>query len=429
MEELRLVPTPAADPAEPDPAPAPPPAPEPLPRAPKHRSPGDDAVGRLIVSCVKSAIDCGASDLLFEPSEEGLSLRLRLDGIAVQAMAHVSDSPDFERTLTNRLKTMADLVVTDGPGRQAGSFSILVDRRPVFVRCTVVPTAHGDAVALRAVAGATWPQTVEELGPETTAAFHRALSLPSGLVVVAGPPGSGKTTTAYAALRRLDAPGKLIVTLEDPVEVDLPGIDQVVVNARDKPTVSDALQSALRANPDVLFVGEIRDAETARAAVDAASSGVLVLSTTLAKDAAAAVGRIADHGVPRERLAGVLRCVLGQRLARGLCAHCRTEAAPDEGARAYVAAVDGEPVPLVLHTRRGCPACGTIGFAGRVLYGELLTFDRELRSVVASGSSDDLAAAAAARGMKPLAADGMRLVRSGATTLDEIVRTGGDLLS
>jgi len=428
MEELRLVPTPAAEPAEPAPAPAP--APEPLPRASKHRSPGDDAVGRLIVSCLKSAIDCGASDLLFEPSEEGLSLRFRVDGIAVQTMAHVSDSPDFERTLTNRLKTMADLVVTEGPGRQAGSFSILVDRRPVFVRCTVVPTAHGDAVAVRAVDGSAWPQTYDALGlgQDTAASFHRALSLPSGLVVVAGPPGSGKTTTAYTALRQLNAPEKVVVTLEDPVEVDLPAVDQVAVNGRDKPTVADAIHSVLRANPAVVFVGEIRDAETARAAFDAASSGVLVLTTTLAKDAASAVARIADHGVPRERLAAVLRCVLAQRLVRMLCAHCRSESAPDEGARAFVAAVDGEPVPLVLHGPRGCPACGSAGYRGRVLYAELLAFDRELRAVVASGSSDDLAAAAAAKGVTPLAADGMGLVRSGVTTLDEIVRTGGDLI-
>ncbi|HUJ91930.1 MAG TPA: ATPase, T2SS/T4P/T4SS family [Gaiellaceae bacterium] len=426
MEELRLVPTPehaaAVEPVAP--------TPEPQPRSPRHRSVGDDPIGRLIVSALKDAVDKGASDLLFEPSERGLVLRLRIDGHAQATIDGTTNPTDLERTVTSRLKTMADLVITDGPGRQTGSFSVLVDGRPVFVRCTVVPTAHGDAVALRVVDGSAPPPSVDALGlpQDAVVSFLGALSLPSGLVVVAGPPGSGKTTTAYAALSQLFAPERVIVTLEDPAEVDLLGIDQVAVNGRDRPTVADALQSALRANPEVLFVGEIRDAETARAAVDAASSGVLVLSTTLAKDAAAAVARIADHGVPRERLAAALRCVLAQRLTRKLCAHCRSEAAPDEGARAFIAAADGGPVPLVLHRRHGCPACEQTGYKGRALYGELLTFDRELRSVVASGSSDELVAAAAARGVKTLAADGMRLVRSGATTLDEIVRTGGDLL-
>jgi len=428
MEELRLVPPPAAEPAAS--APEPEPQPQPQPRSPKLRSPGDDTVGRLIVACVKNAVDEGASDLVFEPTDDGLSLRVRTDGVARPAMARVSDSPEFDRTLTNRLKTMADLVVTDGPGRQAGSFPILVDGRPVFVRCTVVPTSHGDAVSLRIVDSSKRTPAFDELGlgQETAATFLRALSLPSGLVVVAGPPGSGKTTTAYTALGHLSTPEKVVVTLEDPVEVDLPGIDQVVVNGRDKPTVPDALQSALRANPEVLLVGEIRDAETARAAVDAAASGVLVLATTLAKDAASAVVRIAEHGVPRERLAGVLRCVLAQRLARRLCAACRREIAPDDGVRAFVAAADGEPVPLVLHAHLGCPSCMQTGYRSRAPYAEIMAFDRELRSVAASGSSDELVAAALARGMRPLAADGMRLVRAGVTTVDEIVRTGGDLL-
>lgn len=428
MEELRLVPAPAA---EPEPAPpAPEPEPEPQPRAPKHRSPGDDAVGRLIVACVKDAVDNRASDLLFEPTDDGLALRVRVDGNAYPAMGRVSESPEFERTLTNRLKTMADLVVTDGPGRQTGSFPILVDGRPIFVRCAVIPTSHGDAVALRVADSSKRSWTVDELGlaRETAEAYLRALSLPSGLVVVAGPPGSGKTTTAYTALGPHNRPERIIATLEDPVEVDLPGIDQVAVNGRDKPTVPDGLQSVLRANPEVLLVGEIRDAETARAAVDAAASGVLVLATTLAKDAASAVARITDHGVARERLAGVLRCVLAQRLARSLCPDCRQEVAPDDRTRAFVAATDGEPVPLVLHGSLGCPSCAHAGYRGRALYAELMAFDRELRSVVASGSGDELAAAAVARGMRPLAADAMRLVRTGVTTVDEILRTAGDLL-
>ena len=430
MEELRLVPAPADEPAAAAPAPELEVELEPQPRASKHRSPGDDGVGRLIVSCLKDAVDAGASDLLFEPTDEGLSVRVRIDGVAQYSVVRVSDSPDFDRTLTNRLKTMADLVVTDGPGRQAGSFPILVDGRPVFVRCTVVPTSHGEAVALRIVDGAKRTRTYGELGlaQDTAEAFFRAHSLPSGLIVVAGPPGSGKTTTAYAALDELYAPARMFATLEDPVEVDLPGIDQIVVNGRDKPTVADALQSALRANPDVLLVGEIRDAETARAAVDAAAGGVLVLATTLAKDASSAVARIADHGVPRERLAGVLRCVLAQRLARRLCADCRREVAADDGLRAFVAAADGEPVPRVLHGHLGCPSCMQTGYRGRALYAELMAFDRELRGVVGSGAGDELAAAAVARGMRPLAADGMRLVRGGVTAVDEIVRTGGDLL-
>jgi len=393
---------------------------------PKHRSPGDDPVGRIFVSLLADAVEEGASDLVFEPSDDALSVRLRIDGIAREIQRI---PPDIGRTLTNRLKTMADLVVTDGPGRQSGSFPMF-HLHPIFVRCTVVPTSQGDAVALRIVDDSKRPRTVAELGlaQDTAATFLRALSLPSGLVVVAGPPGSGKTTTAYAALDQLSMPEKVILTIEDPVDVDFPGVDQVAVNGRDKPTVPDALQTVLRANPEVLLVGEIRDAETARAAVDAAAGGVLVLATTLAKDAASAVARIADHGVPRERLAGVLRCVLAQRLARRLCADCRREVAADDGLRAFVAAADGEPVPLVLHGHLGCPSCGHSGYRGRALYTELMAFDRELRGVVASRSNDELAAAAAARGMRPLAVEGMRLVRTGVTTVDEIVRTGGDLL-
>jgi type II secretory ATPase GspE/PulE/Tfp pilus assembly ATPase PilB-like protein len=384
-------------------------------------------VTELITAAIEGALDERASDIHFDPQDDALVQRMRVDGV----MQEVQRIPKpLGHSLTSRLKSMATLVAAERRMPQTGSIAVLVRGEQHHLRCTVIPTVHGEHVALRFVPAAERPQPLPELGlaadAEETLAF--ALARTSGLVLVVGPPGSGKTTTAYAVLARLNTPTRILMTLEDPVERTLPGVDHIAVNGAGSPTFAQAQRAVLRAAPHVLLIGEIRDQETARAAVEAALSGVLVIATMLATDAASSIARIAELGVERDLIANAVRCVVAQRLVRTLCTQCREHYVADEDVRALVGGSSGDAVPLQLYRSRGCRQCLQTGFVGRAAVFEVMSVDEDRRDVVRTGTTDEIATAAAGvQAMPPLGRNAMQLVRSGATSLDEALAAVSDL--
>lgn len=392
-----------------------------------HVSDPSADLDELISLAIEDAVDDRASDVHFDPQDDALVVRVRVDGV-VSERRRIPKK--LERSVTSRLKTMAGLVAAERRLPQTGSIAVLVRGEQRQLRCTVIPTVHGEHVALRFVRADELPPPLPELGlgPAAEEMLAFALARTSGLVVVAGPPGSGKTTTAHALLNRLNTPERIVMTLEDPIERTLPGIDHVAVNGPGRPTFAEAQRAVLRAAPDALLIGEIRDAETARAAVEAALSGVLVISTLLATDAASSVARLAELGVERDLIAGAVHCVVAQRLVRTLCTHCRERYEADQDVRALVGGSASDTVTLHLYRSRGCPHCGDVGFVGRASVFEVMPVDEDLRGVVRTGTTDEIAAAAGRQGMPLLARNAMELVRSGATSLEEALDAVSDLL-
>ncbi len=305
---------------------------------------------------------------------------------------------------------MAQLDIAEKRLPQDGRIALRVAGRPIDIRVSTVPTGHGERVVMRLLDKQAGRLRLETLGmaPGVLAPLDNLIRQPHGIVLVTGPTGSGKTTTLYAALARLDASTSNILTVEDPVEYDLPGISQIQVNARIDMTFAVALRAILRQDPDIIMIGEIRDLETAQIAVQASLTGHLVLATLHTNDAVSAVTRLVDMGVEPFLLASSMLGVLAQRLVRRLCTHCRVE--EDGGWRAV-----------------GCPACNQTGYSGRTGIHELFVIDDEIRRLVHQGRAEqDLREAARAAGMRSMREDGERWIASGSTTLEEILRVTRD---
>lgn len=373
---------------------------------------------RLLDELVEAAVDRGASDIHLEPERDQLRLRLRLDG---QLTPYRALAPDLAVALLARLKVLARLDVAERRLPQDGRCRLAVRGRPVDLRVSILPTLFGEGAVLRVLDKAAQARDLGALGLPAAVAvgLGRLVAQPHGLVLVAGPTGSGKTTTLYALLGALLDGSRKVVTVEDPVEFDLPGVTQIQVNHGIGLDFARILRSVLRHDPDVLMVGEVRDGETARTAVQAALTGHLVLATVHANGAVESVARMVDMGVEPYLLAGVLRGALSQRLVRKLCPHCRVR----------------EPVPASLRGRvgladwyrpAGCDACRGRGHAGRVPMAELLLADPGFCRAVAEGAGpDDLRAAAAAAGFRDLRAEGLAQVAAGTVGYAELVAALG----
>jgi type IV pilus assembly protein PilB len=379
---------------------------------------------KLVNSLIARAIDEGASDLHFEPQATELVVRTRVDGV-MRRMTAIAKA--MQPAVTSRLKIMGELDIAEKRAPQDGRITIRINGHSMDLRIAVLPTTHGEQIVLRIMSRAGTRLGLEQLGmsPESEASFSRAIHQPYGAVIACGPTGSGKTTTLYAALDMLNDEDRVLTTIEDPVEHQTPGINQIEVNPKSGLTFSRGLRTILRSDPDVLLVGEVRDEETARIAIQAAMTGHLVLTTLHTHNAASSIARLADMGVEPSLLATSINCIVAQRLARRLCLHCREAYWPGEHERAELG-LPPDNSEVFVYRAVGCVECAATGYAGRVALYEVMEMKGELRRLVGSASTDDIFAVAVEQGMKTLRQDGIRLCLAGVSSLDEIRRVTGD---
>jgi len=398
----------------------------PAPDAASRAATSAPAIDR-VNSLISRAIDEGASDLHFEPEAEFLAVRARIDGVMRQfATIHQNLQP----SVTSRLKIMAELDIAERRAPQDGRMSIRYGGHPMDIRVAVLPTTHGEQIVLRILNRPGSRLGLTELGmsPDAEERFARAIRQPYGAVLAVGPTGSGKTTTLYAALDILNQADRVLMTIEDPVEYQMPSINQIEVNFKSGLTFARGLRTILRSDPDVLLVGEIRDEETARTAIQAAMTGHLVLTTLHTHNAASSIARLVDMGAEPNLLATSINCIVAQRLARRLCEACREAYWPNaEDLEELGRAEPSED--LWLYRPVGCVHCGGTGFKGRVALYEVMTVQGRMRRLIETGSTDEIFAEAVAQGMTTLRQDGLRLALAGVSSLDEVRRVTGDRLS
>ncbi len=360
----------------------------------------DDApIIRMLNALLTQAARDGASDIHIEPYERQSSVRFRVDGTLREV---VQPNRALHAALISRLKIMAELDIAEKRLPQDGRISLRIGTRAVDVRVSTLPSAHGERAVLRLLDKSESKLSLESVGMtgETLRRFLHLLAQPHGIILVTGPTGSGKTTTLYAGLSRLDAGASNIMTVEDPIEYELPGVGQTQVNAKIDLDFAKALRAILRQDPDVIMIGEIRDYETAQIAIQASLTGHLVLATLHTNDAASAVNRLIDMGVEPFLLSSSLLGVLAQRLVRKLCIHCKGP---------------------------GCDHCGHTGYQGRTGVFELMVADDAIRAQIHNRAAEaDIRNAALASGMTLMRDDGERLVREGVTSREELVRVTRD---
>ena len=382
---------------------------------------------RLVNSIIFQAAEDGASDIHFEPQEDSLVVRLRIDGV----LHEVQRIPKrMMAGVTTRLKVLAKLDIAERRKPQDGRISLnaAAAGRMMDIRVATLPTVEGEAVVMRLLDKSKRAPTLTELGlsDDMRAKMEAMIRRPTGAILVTGPTGSGKSTTLYAALTEINRPEINIITVEDPVEFRLGGVNQVQINQRAGLTFAAALRSILRSDPDVVMVGEIRDGETAKISIEAALTGHLVLSTLHTNDAPGAITRLNEMGVEPFLTGSAVSAVLAQRLARKLCTHCCEMYTPstDEMIKARVspevaAAADG----VVFYRKKGCPRCGQTGYKGRIGVYQLLVMSENLESLAASKASrEELERAAIEEGMRTLWDDGLAKVAAGLTSLEELAR-------
>jgi type IV pilus assembly protein PilB len=395
--------------------------------APDTRDPVLDApVAKLVDAMICEAVRQGASDVHAEPEEGATVVRYRVDGVLREVMRLPGSAGS---SLVRRAKIFARLDVTDPLHPQDGRASIKVDGQQVDLRVSTVPIARrGEKVVIRILDKTNLRSTIDELGlsERERLLLTRLLGFREGLLLVTGPTGSGKTTTLYAAINQLRTGRVNIVTVEDPVEYDLAGVSQIQVNEAQGLTFASALRSVLRQDPDIVLVGEVRDVETAKTAIQAGLSGHFVLSTLHTNDAPSAVVRLRDMGVDSFKVASVLRGVLAQRLVRRVCPHCATPLALEE------LPVDARPAPdwpgtPDLRKANGCKKCGGTGYRGRLGVVEIMPVDEAVSRLIDSGATPDVIAQQARKvGMQSLWESGLDRMWQGHTTLEELVRVLGE---
>jgi general secretion pathway protein E len=369
----------------------------------------DDApIIRMLNALLTQAALDGASDIHIEPYERHSAVRFRVDGTLREV---VQPNRALHAALISRLKIMAELDISEKRLPQDGRISLRIGTRAVDVRVSTLPSAHGERAVLRLLDKSESKLNLEAVGMQgdVLERFKHLLTQPHGIILVTGPTGSGKTTTLYAGLQRLDASTLNIMTVEDPIEYELPGVGQTQINAKIDLDFAKALRAILRQDPDVIMIGEIRDFETAQIAIQASLTGHLVLATLHTNDASSAVTRLTDMGVEPFLLSSSLLGVLAQRLVRRLCTHCRRQ---DEAGRWHAV---------------GCDHCGHTGYKGRTGIYELLVTDDTIRSLIHNRSAESqIFVAAEAAGLRPMREDGHRLIEAGITTEAEVLSVTRD---
>ena len=393
-----------------------------------HRMAEQPTLINLVNLIILEAVRSRTSDIHIEPFDRRLSVKYRIDGVLAE-----QDPPpkQLQHAITSRVKIMAGMNIAERYVPQDGHITLRFEGRKVDIRVSTVPTVYGESVVMRILDKESISLDLESLGMKKADrdTMERLIGLPHGMVLVTGPTGSGKTTTLYAALTRLYAPEKKIITIEDPVEYELEGINQIPVNPKRGLSFATGLRSILRQDPDVIMVGEIRDRETADIGVRSALTGHLLFSTLHTNDAVSAIGRLLDMGVEPFLLASVLEGVLAQRLGRRICAACRTPEPLPESVRHRLS-----PEELAMfeggtcYRGAGCDECGGSGYKGRVGYFEVCELDSELRRAIGErAGAAELTRLAIGAGMVTMRRDGLAKAAAGETTVEEVLRATQDV--
>lgn len=386
---------------------------------------GDEPIVAAVNQILAAAVEQEASDVHINPDDRRLHLRYRVDGVLVP-----QQGPDLvvHPSLVQRLKVMAGLDLTQTRRPQDGKFRFTHRDQRIDVRLSILPTVHGENVVMRLLRPASQIGSIDDLFmPERVrSSFVDMIAKPHGILLVTGPTGSGKTTTLYTALNHLNRPERNIMTIEDPVEIRLPLIRQIQVNSEIGLTFASALRSILRQDPDVVLVGEIRDDETARIAVQSALTGHLVLSTLHTNDAVSSVTRLRDLGVPAFAVGNALLGVLAQRLVRRVCNDCGVDETPAPGMLEALGLSPGDDG--MFRVGRGCPSCGTTGFKGRVGVFEMLRVTPPVQDAIdEDATTEELRRIARAEGMGTMLADGIAKARTGITAVKELRRLNAEI--
>jgi type IV pilus assembly protein PilB len=369
---------------------------------------------------IYNAVRDGASDIHIEPDDNQLRVRYRIDGHLIEKL---NPPVQMAAALISRLKIMASLDISERRLPQDGAIHVRIEGRPVDLRVSILPNRHGEKIVLRIIDNRNAMVSLAQLGfdMETLEKFQRQVKQPHGLMLVTGPTGSGKSTTLYAALAELNSPTINICTVEDPIEFNVPGINQFQVNEKIGFTFPGTLRSLLRQDPDVIMIGEIRDAETAKIAVQSALTGHMVFSTLHTNDAPGAVTRLYNVGVEPYLISASLSGVLAQRLVRKLCSSCSEEAIPPSNILRAAERL-GQTVDRMF-VGVGCSKCRKSGYSGRIGLYEMMTPDDEMRdAITASATLNALRGHAKRMGMRSLVEDGFEKIRQGITTAEEVIR-------
>jgi type IV pilus assembly protein PilB len=378
---------------------------------------------KLVHSIVAQAVQQGASDIHVNPEEGDTRVMFRVDGVLAPA---ATIKRRMASAVVSRIKIMADLDISEKRVPQDGRFALTVDGRRVDIRVVTLPLVYGEGVVMRILDKGVVVDDLESLGmqPLDQERFTAAIKRPNGAVLVTGPTGSGKSTTLYTALHALNDGERSILTIEDPVEQRIAGIKQMQIQAKAGVTFDVGLRSMLRADPDVIMVGEIRDRQTAHIAVEAALTGHLVLSTLHTRDAPSALGRLIDMGIEPFLVSSAVDCIVAQRLVRMLCPHCKRPHSLSETVLAEHGLAGAEPYEPV-----GCSRCGGSGYRGRVGLYEVMTVSEPIRALILERASVDAMVEVAEReGMRRLRDDGLEKIRAGLTSIAEVERMTNSLL-
>ncbi len=385
-------------------------------------------VVKLVNWVISQAVDAGTSDIHLEPQANNLVVRFRVDGV----LKEITQVPrQLANGVASRIKIMADLDISERRLPQDGRVGITVGGKSLDLRIATLPTVHGEKIVIRILDKSNVMLELKDVGfePDVLANYEKGYKRPYGCVIITGPTGSGKSTSLYGTINQLNEPGKNIITVEDPVEYRLGGINQVQVNVKAGLTFAAGLRSILRCDPDIVMIGEVRDRETAQIAVEAALTGHLVLCTLHTNDAAGALPRLTEMGVEPFLSASAIIGILAQRLARRLCPECRTKTTVTHKKLMEIGETKtlprGLPDPAPIYEAGdGCGRCGGSGYKGRLGIYEYLSMNDEIRRLILEEASGaDISAAARRDGMRTLREDGLIKVLSGRTTLEELART------
>jgi general secretion pathway protein E/type IV pilus assembly protein PilB len=386
----------------------------------------DASIIRFVNQILTEAIESRATDVHVEPFEDQLRLRYRIDGVLVEANVPGSIRR-FHAAIVSRIKILSHLDIAEKRLPQDGRIKLKISGREIDVRVSIIPMIHGEAVVLRILDRGDAMLGTEHLGMSARdrAHFDKILDMPHGIVLVTGPTGSGKTTTLYAALSKINDIERKIITIEDPVEYQLRGVNQIQVNPKSGLTFAAGLRAILRHDPDVVLVGEIRDRETADIAVQASLTGHLVFSTLHTNDAPGAATRLVDMGIEPYLVSSSLEVVVAQRLVRVICANCKREMPADQVRK--LRDEFGELVPPVLYHGTGCRNCQGTGFRGRQGIFEVMAVTDEVRAMILRhAAAHEIRAISVKQGMKSLREDGWRIITEGRTTIEEVIRNTKD---